>query len=91
MGTKLDPRVTEQIREELLREMEMQEISKLPVVMRPEDIKDFTGYGTNKVYTLLQTGEIPSKKNGAQYRIPRLMFLKWWYKPDKPTFGSEAV
>lgn len=83
-STMLEPEAIEKIKNELLQELELQEVSKLPVVLTPKDIIKFTGLGHNKVYEKLKAGEIPSKIIGREYKIPRLMFLKWWYSPDKP-------
>lgn len=42
-----------------------------PDVLTPNQLKDFLNIGKNKVYQMLQTGEIESIRIGRQYRIPK--------------------
>ncbi len=42
-----------------------------PDVLTPNQLKDFLNIGKNRVYKMLQTGEIESIRIGKQYRIPK--------------------
>ena len=53
-----------------------------PDVLLPEEAKEILGIGRNKIYTLLKTKELPAKKIGRQYRIPKKAlsdYLNSWY------------
>jgi excisionase family DNA binding protein len=52
-------------------------MNELPFVLTPSDIKDYLKIGWNKVYELLSSGEIPSKRVGKQYRISKSKFIEW--------------
>ncbi len=40
-----------------------------PDILTPNQLKDLLNVGKNRVYKMLQTGEIESIKIGKQYRI----------------------
>lgn len=42
-----------------------------PDILTPNQLKDLLNIGKNRVYKMLQTGEIESIKIGKQYRIPK--------------------
>ena len=49
----------------------MGSLKEYPDVLTPENLKEILHIGMNKVYELLQNGEIKSIRIGAKYRIPK--------------------
>lgn len=46
-------------------------------VLTAEETAKLLGVGMNKIYELLAIKEIPSKRVGRKYLIPRLALEKW--------------
>ena len=63
------------ILEKLIRET----IIKYPFTLKVTHIIELTGYGQATVYRMLEQGEIPGAKKIRGWRIPRDIFLSWWY------------
>jgi predicted DNA-binding transcriptional regulator AlpA len=57
--------------------MEKLPLEKLPDVMRVRDVMCATGLGRQKVYELVGTQEIPSKRVGKQFIVYKPNFIKW--------------
>ena len=46
----------------------------------PREIAKFLRVSISSIYEWLQTGTLPSRRIGGQYRIPRKEFIEWWEK-----------
>jgi len=53
----------------------MRNLKDYPDVLTPENLKEILHIGMNKVYELLQNGEIKSIRVGTKYRITK----EWLY------------
>lgn len=47
------------------------------MVFNAEETAKFLGVGMNKIYELLTSGQIPSRRIGRKYLIPRLALENW--------------
>lgn len=45
--------------------------------LRPSEIASYLDVALSTIYELIRSGELPAKKIGRQYRIPREEFLRW--------------
>lgn len=52
-------------------------INDYPDVLVPEEVMTILGVGRNKIYKLLQSGELQSLKIGKSYRIPKSYLLDY--------------
>ncbi len=52
-------------------------INDYPDVLMPEEVMAILGIGKNKIYKLLQSGELQSLKIGKSYRIPKSYLLDY--------------
>ena len=50
-----------------------------PISLKVKDIIELTGYSQATVYRMLENKEIPGAKKIRGWRIPRDIFLSWWY------------
>ena len=57
--------------------------SEYPISLKVKDIIKLTGYSQGSVYRMLECGEIPGAKKIRGWRVPRDVFLAWWYM-DSP-------
>lgn len=53
--------------------------SEYPISLKVKDIIELTGYSQATVYRMLEIGEIPGAKKIRGWRVPRDVFLAWWY------------
>jgi len=53
--------------------------TELPFSLTPKDLKELLPISDTKVYTLLERGEIPARKIGGKWAIPRDQFLAWFH------------
>lgn len=62
--------------------------------IEPPEIAEVTGLGINGVYQGLRAGEIPCRKVGRRYLVPREAFFAWWGMascgPDGEASGRRA-
>ncbi len=66
--------------EKLLREQIEETRRKLPFSLKVIHLKDLLGIGETKVYEALQKDVIPgARKINHSWRVPRDVFLAWWY------------
>lgn len=54
------------------------ELNGDPAFIRPEEIAEHLGCGVSLVYEGLRRGEIPSRRVGRRYLVPRQSFLNWF-------------
>jgi len=47
------------------------------LIYSADEVSELIGLGMNKVYELLANGEIPSKRVGRKYLIPKVSLEKW--------------
>lgn len=47
------------------------------IILTPEETAKLLGIGMNKIYELLISGEIPSKRIGRKYLISRILLENW--------------
>lgn len=59
----------------------MDKLSDYPDILTPEHVRVLLHIGKNKVYELLQSGEIKSVRIGQQYRIPKMWFNSFVLNP----------
>ena len=68
---------------EMCNTMEKLQIKEIEVLKQYKDVltfkelKELLGFGKNKVYKLLQNGEIPSTKIGRDYRILKINVINY--------------
>jgi len=72
---KINEDDNKKIIEKLIQEMQY----KYPVSLKVKDIIEFTGYSQATVYRMLECGEIPGAKKIRGWRVPRDVFIAWWY------------
>ena len=66
--------------EKILREQIEKTRDELPFSLGVGDLVELTGMSQTKVYQSLNGGEIPgAKKIMGSWRVPRDIFLSWWY------------
>lgn len=53
------------------------DIMENKMVFNAEETAKFLGVGMNKIYELLTSGQIPSRRIGRKYLIPRLALENW--------------
>lgn len=66
---------------EVLLQLIRETRQELPFALKTSHLKKFFGFGNEKLYELLGK-EIPAKKIGGEWRIPRDPFLAWFYGVD---------
>lgn len=71
------------ITKEVLKELVRETRSELPFTLEPKQIIELTGYSRATVYKMLEAGEIPGAKNLRGWRVPRDVFLAWWYGEEQ--------
>jgi excisionase family DNA binding protein len=54
-----------------------------------EEISTLLNLSRGKTYTSIQTGEIPAKKIGGRWVIPKTTFHTWLETPDQPKSFEE--
>ncbi|MFW6015649.1 MAG: helix-turn-helix domain-containing protein [bacterium] len=52
---------------------------KLPFALRVKDLDEMLPISATQIYLMLSSGEIPAKKLGGKWIIPRDIFLTWLY------------
>ncbi|TDX59011.1 helix-turn-helix domain-containing protein [Orenia marismortui] len=69
----------EQISHDIIKELITKSYNSLPFSLRVNDLKELLPHGETKIYQMLETGEIPAKKLGGRWIVPRDSFLSWYY------------
>ena len=66
---------------EILEDQIQQTREQLPVSLKPNHLIEIMNTSKSQVYKLLKRDKIPSAKklDGLGWRIPRDVFLSWWY------------
>jgi excisionase family DNA binding protein len=59
------------------RHMVKRNKTREPLTLTPREAARLTGIGTNAVYALLHSGEMPSIKSGKKFFIPMAALMKW--------------
>ena len=47
------------------------------VLLNPKEVATLIGFGRNKTYKLIRSGEIPSVRIGGRLRVPRQVLDEW--------------
>jgi len=53
--------------------------SNFPFTLKVKHIVEITNYSSDSIYKLLEKGKIPSAKKIMGWRVPRDVFLLWWF------------
>lgn len=54
-----------------------EDMAKLPMILKPKDVKQVLGWRINDVYKLFRSKKFPSEKIGGRYIVPKPRFLNW--------------
>ncbi len=49
---------------------------ELPELLRPKEVRSFTGVGRNAVYEAIKSGELPYRKIGGVIFIPKAALME---------------
>jgi len=49
---------------------------ELPELLRPKEVRSFTGVGRNAVYAAIKSGELPYRKIGGVIFIPKAALME---------------
>ena len=71
------------ITKEVLKELVKETRTELPFSLEPTHIIELTGYSRATIYKMLEAGEIPGAKKIRGWRVPRDVFLAWWYGEEQ--------
>ena len=59
-----------------------QSLKELDFTLTAADLIDKLRLSRTKIYSMLEEGEIPAKKIGNRWHIPRNKFISWLYKTN---------
>lgn len=63
--------------EEILLQLLEEEIKDLPYTLGVTDLTVLLPHSRTKIYLMLESGELPGKKIGGKWVLPRAIFLAW--------------
>ncbi|MFW6025854.1 MAG: helix-turn-helix domain-containing protein [Candidatus Woesearchaeota archaeon] len=76
---KLDNRNLNKIVKEILLQLMRETRQNYPISLKVADMAEITNYSENSIYLLLEQDKIPAAKKLKGWRVPRDIFLIWWY------------
>jgi excisionase family DNA binding protein len=53
------------------------EIENLPELLTPQEVRAVFGLGHNTIYSLIESGEIPSRRLGRRLFVPKAELLRF--------------
>ncbi|MFW5891313.1 MAG: helix-turn-helix domain-containing protein [bacterium] len=63
--------------EEILWKLIEQERDQLPYTLGVKELVEILPHSKTKIYLMLEDGELPGKKLGGKWLVPRTHFLAW--------------
>lgn len=64
--------------------------SEIPFSLKVKEVMKLLNLSKNKVFELIHSGELPAKKIGSTWRIPRDQLLAWFYGQQLRGIESEV-
>ncbi len=65
---------------------QVKELTNLPKLLKPTDVKKYLNIGSDKLYELLRQKNFPSLKIGCRFYIIEDEFIEWLNKQTKKSY-----